>query len=124
MTVSTMLEEFRSQFPEAAARADKEHEYLWGKLCSESEFAWFESLAKSINSQMNSQAPTETTKEIFRFFEKRYAGPSEAVRKCIDTSFVENLFWHIPEKSAAAYWAALPNSLQDLYVNFHASRPT
>jgi len=124
MTIGAMLEEFRALFPSDAERADKEHECFWGVVDSDTEFVWFESLAKSINSQMISQEPTEETKDIFQFFERKYAGSNEAVRNCIDTSFVENLFWQIPEKSACSYWSIFPTSLQELYVNFHHSRPT
>ena len=124
MSVSAMLEEFRTLFPAEAESADKEHDYLCGELDSDSEFVWFESLAKSINSQMNGQGPTEKTRDMFHFFDKKYAGSDEAVKNCIDTSFIENLFWQIPSESASSYWSILPPKLQDLYVNFHRSRPT
>ena len=60
---------------------------------------------------------------LFQYLEENYLTGDEEVKKCIDVGFTESLFWQVPPSKAARYWLLLPNTLKDLYIDFHDNRP-
>lgn len=124
MTVQKMFDEFRSKFPDITEKADTEHIPLWDEPTPECAFEWFESLAKAINREMAREAPVAVYRPVFEYFRSRYLMGDDEDKKCIDVSFVENLFWQIKSEKAGPYWQALPDLLKNLHVQFHGCAPT
>lgn len=123
MSVEEMYEDFRSQYPEWTKSADARHIEILGAGEAEGAFLWFESLASALNAQMGIPEKRAEISVIFRYFEKCFCIGSNEVKKCIDVSFVENLFWDVRPNNAIPAWADLPKKLQQLYVDFHSQPP-
>lgn len=114
----------RDRFPALARKAD--HKYLkhWhDQPSAEDPYSWFESAANALNEDMKREDSLVECSEFFEFVTNVFASASEEVKRCIDVSFVENLFWQVPPAKAAAYWNKLPPRLQALYVGFHSKPP-
>ena len=123
MSVEEMYEDFRNQYPEWAKFADARHMELLGTVEAIGAFLWFESLAGALNAQMGIPEKRAEIAAIFRYFEERFHIGGNEVRKCIDVSFVENLFWGVRPNHAIPAWADLPKKLQQLYIDFHSQPP-
>ncbi len=114
----------RADFPDLAQGADQHYLALWGEAAAgdRGAFVWFESLAHVVNRKMQN-AVFDESEAFFRFMDEAFRSGGEEVRKCIDASLIENLFWQVTPKAARAYWRTLPNALRKLYVDFHGRRP-
>jgi hypothetical protein len=122
-TVVDLYSTIRRRYPELAANADKEHVRLWGEINEELAFVWFESLAAAVNSGMGWGTPHAEHRALFMDMGAAFRTGSNEVRRCIDVSFVENLFWEVPADKVQVHWRSLPSELQDLYVSFHKRTP-
>ena len=49
---------------------------------------------------------------------------NDLVKKCIDVSYIENLFWKVDKETTSKYWSLLPTDMQALYIRFHGKIPT
>lgn len=123
MPVDNLYSDFRATFPEVTRLADREHIREWDYVEPEMAFSWFESLAKAINLEMSKAAPIEKYLPVFEFFRKSFMLGAQDEKKCIDASFVENLFWGVDKEKKETYWLALPDVLKELYIAFHGREP-
>lgn len=123
MTVIAMYRDFREQFPRLSGKADARHIKVWDSINDETAFCWFESLAGAINDQLATGPQTAELTSVFSYFAGQYSTGDDDVKRCIDASFVENLFWEVPKGSAITAWALLPKPMQQLYINFHGHAP-
>lgn len=115
----------KKQYPAISAKADKEYARLWDDF-TDSEYysySWFEALANALNNEMNRGVPEAEYRDLFLTISDGFEAGDEDVQKAIDVAFVENLFWRVPADRAAGYWAALPENLRRLYVQFHHKTP-
>lgn len=80
-------------------------------------------LAKTLNREMAREEPVSTYLPVFDYFHSKFLTGDDEEKKCIEVSFVENLFWQIKSEKAEPYWQALPSSLKELYVKFHGCAP-
>ncbi len=124
MSVLEMYHDFRKRFPELIQAVDAKHIKIWDSIDDDTAYSWFESLAGAINDQMGEEKQAADLALVLSFFEEKFRESDKEVKNCIDVSLVENLFWQVKPKSAAAVWPVLPESLQQLYVNFHGRPPT
>lgn len=122
-TVLELYQAVRDKFPELTIKADREHKKTWGEPDPEFSYSWFHSLADALNSEMNRGVPYSTYATVFSFINGVLPGCSQEIFKCIDVSFVENLFWQVPRAKAGPYWQEMPNPLKELYVGFHHRTP-
>lgn len=127
--MSKQLDEFctsiKEQYPAISAKADIEYARQWDDD-TESEFysyTWFHALANAINAEMRKGAPVGEYIGLFESISAKFSVGDEDIRKCIDVSFVENLFWQVSAEKSAIYWNALPEKLRALYVGFHHQTP-
>lgn len=118
-----LYKEARQRFPELSIRADGEYVRLWGEFTEEDAYSWFHALANAINHEMNRGADPKASEDVFKHISSALLAGSAETKKCIDVSFVENLFWQIPPVKAEPYWRVLPEELRDLYVRFHGHSP-
>jgi len=123
MPVQEMYNDFRERFPEITKLADEEHILDWDEIRPEYAFTWFESLAKTLNREMAREEPVSTYLPVFEYFRSKFLTGDDEEKKCIEVSFVENLFWQIKSEKAEPYWQALPSVLKELYVKFHGCVP-
>ena len=115
----------REKYPVISEKADAEYMELWGE-CNDLEYdthSWFEALANVLNKQMSLSVPAERFKDLFLDISIAFKSDNEDVRKCIDVAFVENLYWQVTPEKAESYWNIMPETLQELYVNFHHRTP-
>lgn len=114
----------RQAFPLLAGKADRHYIKYWDMQPSEEgAYSWFASLANALNEEMRRQAFLAESEKLFQFVAQTFGSSSDEVKRCIDVSFVENLFWQVPPSKSAAYWNQLPTMLQTLYVGFHSKPP-
>lgn len=114
----------REEFPSLARMADRHYLKYWGEQPSgEAASSWFESAANALNEEMKRGACLGECAQFFIFVAQAFGSASDEVKRCIDVSFVENLFWQVSPAKAAAYWKKLPPVLQALYVEFHHKPP-
>jgi len=123
MPLDNLYSNFRAEFPEVTRLADRKHIQEWDSVDPEMAFSWFESLAKAINLEMSRAAPVEQYLPVFEFFRREFMLGTEEEKKCIDASFVENLFWGVDKVKAKNYWLAFSDVLKKLYVAFHGRGP-
>lgn len=123
MDVQQMYDDFHRQYSDVAKAADAQHKVTWDSVTAEAAPVLFESLASVINARMGALENRTEMAAIFRFFDLKFRTGSKEVKNCIDTCFVENLFWQVPPKKAAPVWAVLPQNLQQLYIAFHGGAP-
>jgi hypothetical protein len=116
----------RAKFPELAEKADREHVKYWGEAptVEESAYVWFESVSRALNNDMRGGAFIDESGTFFQFVADVLRASGEDVKRCIDASFVENLFWQVSPRKAAPYWQRLPQELKRLYLDFHSHSPT
>ena len=122
-TAIDLWDTVKARFPEIAARADIEHIKQWDSLDPQFAYSWFESLANALNAEMLSSVDYEAHASLFGFINAELSVASKEVFTCIDVALVENLFWRVPNASAAPYWQRLPNPLKELYIGFHGRTP-
>lgn len=123
MNLQQLYRAVRDRFPEVATSADREH-VRRGELEPDDAYSWFHSLANELNRQMSRSIAFETHKPLFHFIGEAALVCDEEARECIDVSFVENLFWGVPESKTEPYWRELPARLKQLYLSFHHRPPT
>jgi hypothetical protein len=104
--------------------ADARHIKVWDSVDDETAYSWFESLAGAINDQMGASSKSTDLSSIFSYFDERLRRSDKKVKNCIDVSFIENLFWEVQPSSAKNAWDAMPDSMKQLYVQFHGRLPT
>ena len=85
-------------------------------------FLWVEALA-DVTNQLMCAGQSDKIRALFQDIAGIYQDASDPVRDCIDVSYVENLFFDCPAKICKRYWPQLPDSLQRLYLKFHATAP-
>ena len=112
----------RITFTLHAKQADEIYFDLGFEKEDEAYNVWFESFVEVTNILMKN-TQTSDVSEHFMFFLSYLDDASDLIRKCIDVSYVENLFWGVDQDSIKTYWALLPERMQVLYKNFHASSP-
>jgi len=122
-TVLDLYNGVRTSFPGITAKADKIHVEYWGAADPESAYVWFESLARAMNQEMEDEVPYKSHAALFDFVVKAIMKGKPQLVDCVDTSFVENLFWKVPRDKAKKYWSPLPSQLKELYVRFHRRTP-
>jgi hypothetical protein len=118
MTLVELYLEIRSRFPELASKADEQHKRLWGPPKEEDPYMWFESLAKAINTEMETDVEVAKFTALLRLLDSSLEAGTEELRSCIDVGFMENLFWQVASKKAEPYWAATPDRLKKFYIAF------
>ena len=127
--MSTHRDEFcrsiKEQHPVISAKADVEYEKQWGDDVDNEyySYSWFESLANAINKEMNREVPASEYQNLLAMISSAFESGDEAVRKSIDVAFIENLFWQVSPTKSASYWAAFPENLKRLYIDFHSRSP-
>ena len=107
-----------STFPLEAKKADKVYYDLGFEEEDEAYNIWFESFAEVTNELMK-DFKTEAVHHHFSFFLLHLENGSDIIKKCIDVSYVENLFWGLDKEISDYYWALLPVEMQALYLDFH-----
>jgi len=115
----------KEKYPEISEQADAEYMKQWGE-CNDLEYyshSWFEALANVLNKQMYLSVPAERFKDLFLDIGIAFKSDDDDVRKCIDVALVENLYWQVAPEKAESYWSIMPETLQELYVNFHHRTP-
>lgn len=122
-SVADLYREIRERFPEATAKADAEHRRLRFDVDPEFAWLWFESLAKALNKEMATNASVRAYEPLMQFLGRACSQRNTEIGKCIDASFVENLFWEVHPENAKPYWNATPQNLRDLYIAFHGASP-
>jgi len=123
MTLLELYNTCRKRFPDLVAKVDDEHRRLWGSVDDEFAYSWFETLAHTLNHEMNHGVDPVELSGLFEFLEENYLTGDKEVKNCIDVGFTESLFWQVPPAKAARYWLLLPNTLKDLYIDFHDTKP-
>lgn len=121
MSIEELYNHVRNEFPELIENTDNDYRYRWGNHFSA--YMWFESLANTVNSHMSTGQYVDQIQALFDFLSQQFDCSSDSVKDCIDTSFVENLFWHVDSKASAKFWNRLPNNFKTLYLNFHQKKP-
>lgn len=123
-TVELLFLRTREQFPLISAAADRIQSKRWDfRPDVVDNHAWFEALAGALNANMCEHVPYAVHEPLFHFMASAYAQGSDAVRSCIDTAFLENLFWQIASVICIPYWDPLPVQLQQRYLAFHGIEP-
>lgn len=127
--MSLLRDEFcqliKEKYPAISAKADAEYVRLLGDF-TDSEYyshSWFEALANALNKEMGREVPAASYEELLAVISSSFESGDEAVQKCIDVAFVENLFWQVSRVKCQTYWAVLPENLKDLYLDFHHRSP-
>ena len=114
----------RSTFPVLAVKADMAFVKYWGEPPSEeSAYSWFGSISTALNNEMQRGQFVSECEAFFSFVRQAFQCGNPEVKKCIDVSFVENLFWQVSPQRAKPYWQVLPAELQQLYIGFHGNSP-
>lgn len=122
-SVYDLYDEIRIAFPGSFEDVDQRHIKQWGSLSADYTYSWFESLADTLNADMNQRLSSERYSKIVSFMAAALQSASPEVYRCIDVSFVENLFWQVSPSKAESYWDELPAPLRELYVAFHKRTP-
>ncbi len=122
-TVLDLYQSVRQAFPVIAEQADRIHIRQWGKLEPDFAYSWFESLANTLNSEMQRGVDYGDHKELFEFVSCALTGATSEIHQCIDVAFVENLFWKVSSAKCAPYWKQMPQPLRNLYLEFHHREP-
>ena len=112
------IDEIREMFPEASKLADRNHRDLGFEPEDEAFSIWLENFSKATDEYMNKDQSDEVAQH-FSFFSLKVRTGTPEIRQLIDVSYVENLFWSATNSSIEKYWPKLPQSLKDLYVQFH-----
>jgi len=112
----------RKAFPVCVHQADIDHERKGFEEDDEAYSLWFESFACATNDAMNSSENNEVA-DIFVLVSNFYENSGPSVKKCLDSSYVENLFWKCSKEDINNYWDLLPNNLKSLYISFHGGKP-
>lgn len=115
----------REKFPGISVKADTEYSRQWDDFKDPEyySYTWFHALANAMNLEMIKEVSPEKYTELISFISQVYENSNEEIQKCIDVSFVENLFWQVVPEKSKGYWALLSPKLKDLYVSFHRSDP-
>lgn len=123
MDLRQLYLEVRQRFTAITEKADRRHIEYWDELDHEDPYSWFQSLANALNDEMSRGVEYELHQELFNFISAALAGAADDAYRCIDVSFVENLFWQVPSRKSEPYWLKLPERLKALYLEFHRRTP-
>ena len=123
MDLPQLYLEVRQRFPGITEKADRRHLEDWHELDHENSYSWFQSLANALNAEMARDVEHKVHRDLFDFIAAALVGASEDAYRCIDVSFVENLFWQVPGRKSQPYWQKLPEPLRLLYLEFHGRAP-
>ena len=124
MSLDQFCEEMKSKFPSLSEKAEKEYLKFWGEIVPEFySYTWFNALARVLNTEMNKGVQPEEFKLLFSTIAVSFLNGSEEVKKAIDVSFVENLFWNVSSKASELHWSYFPEVLKKLYLEFHGKNP-
>jgi len=127
--MSNLRDEFckaiKEGYPAISGKADMEYSRLLDDHMDSEyySYSWFEALANALNKEMCKDVSTSDYSKLFAAISTNFDAGDEAIKKCIDVAFVENLFWQVPGCNAGSYWEILPKNLRALYVNFHNREP-
>lgn len=114
----------REAFPSLAAKVDRHFIKDWDQQPAENTaYSWFGCAANALNEEMRREASLAECAGFFTFVAHAFCSGGDEVKRCIDVSFVENLFWQVSPAKSAAYWPKLPAVLQALYLGFHHTSP-
>ncbi|WP_428818610.1 DUF7674 family protein [Microbulbifer sp. MCCC 1A16149] len=125
MDLDTFCRKIKETYPEISAKTDKIYDDYWNRLVQMefSSYAWFESLANTLNSEMKKKVVADNYQTLLKTISKEYDRGESGVMKAIDVAFVENLFWQVQCDDAQPYWDVMPDNLKELYVGFHGQEP-
>ena len=123
MTLEEFYQQLRTRLLEIARQADHDYERLWGCDPSDGIPLWFGSLANALNDEMRRNVPPSVHLPLLLHIENAL-DESEEVDRCIDASFVENLFGWVGPLRSSPYWEVMPDRLKELFLRFHARTPT
>ncbi|SFR39914.1 hypothetical protein SAMN04488005_1426 [Yoonia tamlensis] len=123
MTVLKLYASFRASFAELADATDELHGEAIRAEADPLVYLWFEDLASVLNARMGISDFEAQISRVLTFIDGHWGAGSAEVRACIDTSFVENLFWQVPPHRAEPTWRIMPPRLQNLYIDFHGKPP-
>jgi len=115
----------KQKYPEISEKVDAEYLKQWGE-CDAPEYysySWFEALANTLNKQMSWSVPAEKFSDLFSDISDAFKSGGADVKECIDVAFVENLYWQVAPEKAENYWVLMPDTLKELYVDFHHRTP-
>lgn len=115
----------KEHYPIISAKADAEYLRQWGDFIDSEHYSytWFEALANALNTEMCGGVPASQYGDLLATISANFESGNQAIKECIDVAFVENLFWQVPESKSADYWSTLPDTLKQLYTNFHHRTP-
>ncbi len=123
MDLPQLYLEVRHRFPAITEMADRRHVEYWGELDHNDPYSWFHSLANALNAEMSRNVDYEMHRGLFEFISTTLARAADDAYRCIDVSFVENLFWQVPSRQSEPYWLKIPEPLRLLYLEFHRRTP-
>lgn len=125
MDLDTFFRKIKETYPEISAKADKVYDEYWNRLVQMefSSYAWFESLANALNSEMKKKVVADNYQALLKTISEEYDLGENGVMNAIDVAFVENLFWQVQRDDAQPYWEVMPDNLKELYVGFHRQEP-
>jgi hypothetical protein len=109
------LETIRKALPDAAEKTD---EIMRGRGFDSDENAvhlWVETLADVTNMYIRRRDQDEVRKEL-SFLSKQFERGTDAIRSCIEVSYVENLMWNLAPEDKKWAWPQIPENLKELYA--------
>lgn len=125
MDLNAFCNSIREHYPDISGKADKLYDRYWNYLVEMefSSYSWFESLANALNEEMKRGTSAQDYISLFNEISQEYISGQEEVKKAIDVSFVENLYWQVREHEAKPFWEVMPINLKELYIGFHGRTP-
>ncbi|MBW1783419.1 MAG: hypothetical protein JRL30_22085 [Deltaproteobacteria bacterium] len=113
--IRDFLKAIRRALPNAAAKTDKIMHERGYESEEDSEHLWVEALADVTNAHIQQRNQKEVKTQL-RFFSEQFDRGPDAVKNCIDVSYVENLMWNLPPEDKKWVWPQIPENLQHLYI--------
>lgn len=123
MDLPRLYSEIRQRFPAITEKADRRYLKDWNEFDHDDPYSWFQSLANALNAEMSRDIDYQIHRDLFEFIAVALGDATEEAYRCIDVSFVENLFWQVPARKSEPYWRKLPEPLRLLYLEFHRRSP-
>ena len=112
--IELFIETVRKTLPRSSEHADGlMHQRGFNK--DDSCHLWIETFADVTNILIAARNRKEVTKH-FSFFSRQYLEGSEEIKNCIDVSYVENLFFDLPDEDKKWAWKLLSEDLKKVYV--------
>lgn len=115
--IREFVQAIRNALPEAAQKTDHMMRGRGWDSDEGAEYIWVEALADVTNMYVRRRDQQEVEKHL-RFFAVELDRRSDAVKNCIDVSYVENLMWDLKREDKAWFWPRIPENLRKLYVAF------